>query len=175
MKTPKKIIITGKVGVGKTTVADRLGREFGFPGYYMDKLFFDSSWKLKPLEKSREQLAEICKEEKWILDSMGVDSADRFLSKADLVILIDSNRFLSLFNMFRRRIKCWFHPRHETPDGSNNKIYLSLILMILFHSRKKRQLWLDAFTNNGPETGCIIIKRANKKTIPLLIDKIKSL
>jgi dephospho-CoA kinase len=63
LKKINKIIVIGKTGSGKTTVADILCREFGLPVYYMDRLFLirsgSGSQRKKALESWRKSAVGI--------------------------------------------------------------------------------------------------------------------
>ncbi|MDX1357442.1 MAG: hypothetical protein R3232_01285 [Clostridia bacterium] len=165
MKRINKIIVIGKAGSGKTTVADILGREFGLPVYYMDRLFFDSQWKWKPKEESIGKLEEICGRDQWVLDSMGPDTAANNLKKADMVVFIDSSKFICLINVFKRRLKSMFIPRHEAPEGSDNKIYPSFIKKLVLNKNYKKKNWLPLMEKHNDTTDFIFIKKAGKKSI----------
>ena len=174
MAIPKKIIIIGTQGAGKTTVADILGKELNLPVFYMDRVFFTSDWKKKPKEESMKELLNICDGEKWILDSMKRNTVLDFYPKADLVIYLDISRFLCYFNIMKRRIKCLYNPRHETPEGSNDRIYFSLLKKVWKNTKRKRMEWCDIFKKHGNTTDYIIIKKVNSKTISNLISELKS-
>lgn len=173
MGTPEKIIVTGISGSGKTTMADKLGVEFGLPVTYMDRLFFNSSWKLKPMEQSLEELSAICRSDKWIIDSLPDEREEIFLSLADIIIFLDVNRFVAFLNIIKRRVKCMFRPRHETPDNSNNRLYPSFILRVLGYNKRKKSARLGTLKTKVIPGKLIIIKRVSKKTIPVLIEQIK--
>ena len=174
MATPKKIIIIGTQGAGKTTVADRMGKELNLPVFYMDRVFFTSDWKKKPKGESMKELLKICDGEKWIIDSMGQNTARDFYSKADLAIFLEISRFLCYFNIVKRRIKCLYKPRHDTPDGSNDRIYFSLLKKVWKNTKKRQAEWHGILKKNEKTTDYIIVKKVNLKTILNLISELKS-
>lgn len=174
MATLKKIIIIGTAGSGKTTVADILGKELNLPVFYMDRVFFYPDWKMKPNKESMKELLNICDGDKWIIDSMGQNTARDFYSKADLAIFLEISRFLCYFNIMKRRIKCLYKPRHETPDGSNDRIYFSLLKKVWKNTKKRQAEWHRILKKNEKTTDYIIINKVNPRTISNLISELKS-
>ena len=170
----KKIAITGRAGSGKTTLTDAIGREFDIPVYYMDRLFFDPKWKLKPDDETFGELARICDGDEWVIDSMGPDTAADNLKKADLLIFIETNIWRCLLNIYYRRIKSIFIPRHETPDGSSNRLYPSFLFNFIFRGKEKNAPWAGLLEEHKDILDYIFIKKANRKTIPALISTLKS-
>ena len=174
MSKPKKIFIFGIQGAGKTTLAEKLGKHLEMPVYFMDRIFYDSNWKLRSLNLMTNDIKQITESDKWIFDGFHTKSSDEICLKADLCISITSGRFRSYYNIFRRRIRSITHGRTGPPEGSNNKVYFSLIKKVWARNRKSEKRRLNELQNNYSKLEFISIKRVNKKTIFELIEKLKA-
>jgi len=115
MEIPKKVIIAGFSGAGKTTLAKRLGNELDLPIVQIDERCFNAKRRLKPIPEVEKIVSDICSGEKWILDGMYQQIAEQFVNKADLLIFIDINFFTNTKNVVVRKIKHVFRPRHKNP------------------------------------------------------------
>jgi len=87
----KRVVILGRGGAGKSTLALRLGGITGLPVIQLDKVF----WQPGLVATSRDQWAEIqrrlIEEERWIMDGdLGpYDAVEVRLRAADTIILLD--------------------------------------------------------------------------------------
>lgn len=87
----KKIIIVGNSGSGKTYLAQRIATVFDLPVIHLDKLFWesDSCSERRPKEIVYQELEEITKQHKWILEGVFGDLANIGISKADFLIFLN--------------------------------------------------------------------------------------
>lgn len=74
---PKRILITGASGQGKTTLANRLGENLGVEVHHFDDL-------------PREAVHSLAKGERWIAEGIQIDWTNALYEAADLVIWLDN-------------------------------------------------------------------------------------
>jgi hypothetical protein len=102
MKEPRKILVYGVYGAGKTTLAQQLSRRLGLPFHSTDDLTWEPGWVEVPTSVQRERIAAICARDAWVLDAAYSAWADIPLASADLVVGLDYPRWLSLGRLLRR-------------------------------------------------------------------------
>jgi len=175
MEKATKILIGGTQGAGKSTLANILGNELSIPVYYVDRIFFNSKWKMRHTEIVQKEIENISCRESWILDGYWEETNGSLYKKADLVIYINRSRFFCYKNIIKRRIKSFFHNRPETPDNSDNKIYFSLLKKVWANTKEHRNNLIKKLAENERNTRFIVIDKCNKSTIFELINNIKNL
>lgn len=174
MSKPQKIFMLGLQGAGKTTLAIKLSKHLEIPVYYLDKIFYDSNWKIQPQEKIEKEIVQITSKDKWIFDGYYSKCSNVIYMNADLCIFIGSGRLKSYFNIAKRRFKSIKCSRSGAPEGSNNKVYFSLLKKVWLRNKKSEKQRLKELQIQNSTLEFITIKRANKKTIVKLIEKLNA-
>jgi adenylate kinase family enzyme len=68
-KTLNKILIVGDAGRGKSTLAEKISKKLGIPHHSTDDFFYEVKFsKVRDRPESIEQIKEIFKKEKWIVE-----------------------------------------------------------------------------------------------------------
>ena len=70
-------------------MALRLGSELNLPVHHLDRLWWLPGWVEKSRERFDAELAEILKQERWILDGNYLRTMEMRLEKCDTVFLLD--------------------------------------------------------------------------------------
>lgn len=102
MGSPKRIMIFGRPGSGKSTFAVKLSKKLGLPLYHLDKYFFTSHWVERPYDEFLEIQKNLIHQDRWIIDGNSVQSLAMRYDRADLVIYMDRCRYLCLFRLIKR-------------------------------------------------------------------------
>ena len=87
----KRVVVLGRGGAGKSTVAVQLGMLTGLPVIELDKYFWSSYLTPLPAEQWKAVQRNLISAERWILDGdLGpYDALDVRLQAADTVIVLD--------------------------------------------------------------------------------------
>lgn len=161
MKVPKRILVVGDAGLGKTTFAQRLSKKTGIPVYSTDDFF----WKKKFTEPhNREQsivdISKIYNQDNWIVEGgtthlvkEGIEKADEiyFLEPRNIfvqyLILIKrslsrpNEKLLDLFKFLRHltyKRYGWGYKRGVTTLADMLKPYENKIMRFYSHADKDR-------------------------------------
>lgn len=102
--TPRRILVYGVTGSGKTTAAQRLGRDLGLPVVLADELTWRPGWQAVPEDEQRRIFAAVAAGEAWVLDTAYGAWLDLVLPRAELVVGLDYPRWLSLQRLVRRTV-----------------------------------------------------------------------
>lgn len=101
-QNPKRIMIFGLPGSGKSTFALKLSKQLHLPLYHLDKYFFVDNW----VERDKEEFLNIQKslvdQDKWIIDGNAIRSLEMRYKRADLVIYMCYPRWVCIVRVFKR-------------------------------------------------------------------------
>ncbi|MEU0549047.1 adenylate kinase [Micromonospora sp. NPDC005979] len=105
MATPRRILVYGVYGAGKSTLAARLAQRLGVPWYPVDDLLWLPGWVEVPVAEQRRRIEKICCRDAWILDGAYHGWRDVPLARADLVVALDYPRWRSFGRLLRRTLR----------------------------------------------------------------------
>ncbi len=109
----KRILIVGCCGAGKTVLASELGKRLGLPVHHLDRLWWTPGWVEKPRDVFDAELAELLRQERWIIDGNYNRTLAERLKFADFVIVLNFSRWICLWRIVRR---FWRYRRGTRPD-----------------------------------------------------------
>jgi adenylate kinase family enzyme len=100
----KRVVVLGRGGAGKSTLAARLGSLTGLPVIELDKHFWSSDLTPLPLEQWKMLQRNLIGAERWILDGdLGpYDAVEVRLEAADTVIVLDFGLWRCAWRAIRR-------------------------------------------------------------------------
>jgi len=108
----KRIVIFGRPGSGKSTVASWLSQNVGLPLHHLDKHFYLANWQPRPYPDFMHLLHTIVNEDEWIIDGNNTRSLETRWARADLVLYFNLPRFIC----YLRVIKRFLAPHHQFDD-----------------------------------------------------------
>src|SRR3954471_8238310 len=97
-----RILILGRTGSGKTTLARALSAALGVPHVELDSLYFDADLSTAPLAVLRERTTEAIAGERWVTDGNKRAVRDLVWPRADTVIWLDYPVRVSLWRLAKR-------------------------------------------------------------------------
>lgn len=101
---PRRILVYGVTGSGKSTAAQRIGAATGLPVHLADELTWEPGWVAVPPEVQREIFDRITATDAWVLDTAYSTWLDLALERSELVVGLDFPRWLSLGRLLRRTV-----------------------------------------------------------------------
>lgn len=123
---PKKIMIFGRTGGGKSTFAIELANILELPVYHLDKYFFESNWKERNYQEFLKAQQSIIEQSQWIIDGNSIKSLELRFSKADMVLYFNYPRWICYIRVFKRLFYKDFLIDDRAP-GCSEKIRTSLL------------------------------------------------
>lgn len=113
MPAPKRILVYGVTGSGKSVLASRIANAVGLPLHLVDEevgwlpglgstLGTGKAWQLRPEAEQRRIVERICAEDRWVLDTAYGAWRDVPLARAEVVVALDYPRWVSLTRLIGR-------------------------------------------------------------------------
>ena len=99
---PKRIMIFGIPGSGKSFFAVWLGELLDIPVEHLDRSFYVDNWVERDYDQFLHIQEELIKKERWIIDGNAIKSLEMRFKTADVVLYFRFNRLLCLWRIFKR-------------------------------------------------------------------------
>src|SRR3954453_20566982 len=98
----ERILVLGRTGSGKTTLARELAAALGVPHIELDSLYFGPDFSTAPLSLLRERTSEAIAADRWVTDGNKRAVRDLVWPRADTVIWLDYPVYVSLWRLAKR-------------------------------------------------------------------------
>lgn len=159
---PKRILIIGCPGTGKSTFATQLAKQTGLPVFHLDKDWHEEGRWSNELDTKRQQwrqhIAELLKKPEWIMDGNYTSTLDIRIPMANVVVFLDYPTVVALWGVVKRRFQQQgLGRRPDMPDGWQEKLNSSLIkkVIVFKHSHKPR---IMNHLQENPGVECVVLK-----------------
>lgn len=126
---PRRVLVTGNAGAGKTTLARRLGERLGREVLGLDRVVWRPGWLKPPRDEVEAELVAIAERPEWI-----VDGVSRTLwQAADLVVFLDVSRGRALGRALVRTLRAPLGTRPGLPPNCPEYRVLPKLLRIIWN------------------------------------------
>lgn len=100
---PKRILVYGVTGSGKTTLARQISETTGLPFHSADdEIGWLPGWAERPRDEQCDLALRIASSEQWVLDTAYGHWRELVVPRAELIVALDYPRLVSLFRLLRR-------------------------------------------------------------------------
>ncbi len=97
-----RVVIVGRTGSGKTSLARELARALGVPHVELDSLYFNHDLSTVPLSLLRTRTAEAISPERWVTDGNKSTVRDLVWPRADTLVWLDFPLAVSVWRLLKR-------------------------------------------------------------------------
>ena len=101
--TPARVLVAGVSGVGKTTVARRIGEKLGLPHTEIDSLFHGPNW--TPRSAFDAEVRELVARPAWVTEWQYSSARPVLAARADLLVWLDLPFRVTLARVIRRTLR----------------------------------------------------------------------
>lgn len=105
MQKPSRIMIFGRPGSGKSTIALKLHSHTQIPVYHLDQYFYVANWQERPYEDFLSIQQSLVEKDSWIIDGNCIDSLEMRYAQADMILYFKLPRWLCLARVLKRFFK----------------------------------------------------------------------
>lgn len=141
-------MIIGGAGSGKSTVARMLGDKTGLPVINMDKLYWQSGWRLRNRDETRRLVLATIEADQWIFEGNFSELFQARLARADTLIFLDLPTWMRLARVVRRTIRDYGRVRPDMQEGCPERFDWDFLKWVADYDRRGRakalQLLADA-------------------------------
>lgn len=100
----ERILVLGRTGSGKTTLARQLSASLGVPHVELDALYFAPDFSTTPLPVLRERTSAVIAGQRWVTDGNKTAVRDLVWPRADTVVWLDYPLAVSLWRLGKRAL-----------------------------------------------------------------------
>jgi energy-coupling factor transporter ATP-binding protein EcfA2 len=101
----QRILVLGRTGSGKTTLARELAAAVGVPHIELDALYFGADFSTAPLPLLRERTRAAVAGDSWVTDGNKAAVRDLVWPRADTIVWLDYPLVVSLWRLGKRALR----------------------------------------------------------------------
>jgi adenylate kinase family enzyme len=158
-----RILVVGSCGAGKTSLSLQLADVTGLPVIHLDQYYWLPNWQKPKDEVWEEKIKVLCQQPKWIMDGNFSNTLAKRASYANLIIFVDTPRYICFLLALWRWLKHLFKQRPGRATGCKEKLSWELIQSIWQFSLKRKPRLLALLKTLPNNTHSMIVKNKHDR------------
>lgn len=134
----QRIMIIGGAGSGKSTLARLLGEKTGLPVIHIDRLYWQSGWRLRDREETRAMILAAIDADAWIFEGNFSEMFQARLVRADTLIFLDLPTWLRLVRVVWRTMRDFGKVRPDMQEGCPERFDWDFLKWVADYNRRGR-------------------------------------
>jgi adenylate kinase family enzyme len=154
----RRVLVIGAGGSGKSTLAARLSDHLGLPLIGLDVLYWKPGWVATPADEWSDRVRAMVAQEAWVMDGNYGATLDTRLARCDSVVFLDLPRFLCLWRIAWRAVRCVGRTRPDMPHGCPERLSWEFVVWVWTYPKRRRPEILRKIAALRGEKRVIILK-----------------
>lgn len=113
----RRVMVIGGAGAGKSMVARKLGEISGLPVIYLDQIFWQPGWELRPASDVSARVLDVVDSDDWIIDGNNFSTFEERAARADTIVFLDLATGIRLARVLRRVVSGYGRTRQDMAEG----------------------------------------------------------
>lgn len=155
---PKRIMITGCSGTGKSTLAHRLAQKTGLPLIHLDQHYWRPNWVEPSITEWRATISQLILEDQWLMDGNYSGTWDLRIPRAQRIIYLDYPLWITLPRVLKRVLKYYGQNRPDMAAACPERFSLSFLWMIINFRWTRRERHLQGLATAGDHCEVLIFR-----------------
>jgi adenylate kinase family enzyme len=160
---PRRIVVVGNSGAGKSLLSTTLAERLGLPLEHLDPYYWRPGWTRPSREEWRSRVAELVARDEWVMDGNYASTFDLRLPRAELIVWVDPNRLSCEYQALRRWWTGRKQHRVDRPDGCAEAIDWEFLVYIWTYRRRMQPRLERALAEHAQGTPVVRL-RSRRKT-----------
>ena len=160
----EKVLVIGSSGAGKSVFSKRLGEITGLPVIHLDRHYWRSGWVEPTKDVWRDQVEQLLKGDRWIIDGNYSGTMEMRLASCDTVIFLDLPRHVCSWRIVKRWIHYRDRSRPDIADGCPERIDLAFIKWTWSYPSRSRPNVLQRLSLVADRTNVITLRSNTEVT-----------
>lgn len=164
---PKKIVISGNCGSGKTTLAKMLSKELNVPIFHLDKMYWKPGWKKCSKEEFQQKHSSVLKNDSWIIEGPYASGLQERCKEADVVLFLDRSPLLCSWRVIKRMCSDFRTKRSDLNKGNFYGMHITKVILknIWLFSKHHKPRLMNIIEKNAPHKLHILASNSEIKKI----------
>lgn len=151
IRNANRIMVTGCSGGGKSTLSQRLARQFGLAYISIDRdILWLPGWVERSKAEQRQRIIERIAADRWIMDGTNPSTFDVRLPRTDIVIWVRMPRIVCIWGVTTRWLKHFGRTRPEMAPGCVEKLDWDFLRFIWTFEQKFTPRIIAEIERHGP-------------------------
>ncbi len=169
---PRRIMVIGCSGAGKSTFARALARELDLPLVHLDAEYWLPGWAQPTRDAWRAKLAAIVARKAWVLDGNYASAFDISMPRADIIVFLDLPLHVSLRGILWRPLRHWGRQRPDMAPGCIERYDWPFFKYVWQFREKQRPRIIDGLARFAKHAKLVHL-RTRRKVRAVLADPAK--
>jgi adenylate kinase family enzyme len=160
LERPRRILVIGSGGSGKTTLSKEIAVRTGLPVIHLDRLFWRPGWIPTPDAEWDAVIEDLARRDVWIMDGNYGRTLPLRLATADTVLFLDAHPLTSLWRILKRRWKNRGRTRDDVAPGCPEQMNWEFVHWVLTFRTRRRPGILRQLAAARPGQRVVILRNA---------------
>ncbi len=139
MNDPRRIMVIGCCGAGKSTLSKRLAAATDLPLIHLDQHYWKHGWVESEPVEWQTKVRELSASDHWIIDGNYGGTMDLRIERADMIIYLDYPTWKCMYRVLSRTVVYLGQSRPDLVEGCPERFDLNFLHYVLVFNLTRRK------------------------------------